>query len=220
MAPMYSSRGLTAFALTSVLLCVGHFATAQPEGSADPLVLAAQDTCSAAKRREQELNAEVSQQPNTPIVSAKRAFRGDPAQLIYFCKADDRIVRRHIFMRFADATIAEAALNRQVSALIEELGHPCAAIVEPTADSTDDSANDTAGLRRTVIWNINADYNAIVFFFPATSSDPWQVQLVFNSLADTSLSEGSQDIWRAHGCTLPNPKQSDSKSGAPTLIIP
>ena len=162
---MFSSQGLTAFTLTSVLLCVGHVATAQPAGPADPLVLAAQDTCSAAKRREQELNAEVSQQPNTPIVSAKRAFRGDPAQLIYFCKANDRIVRRHIFMRFADATIAEAALNRQVSALIEELGHPCAAIVEPPEDSTDDSSNDTSGLRRTVIWNINADYNAIVFFF-------------------------------------------------------
>jgi hypothetical protein len=170
--------------------------------------------------REQELNAEVSQQPNTPIVSAKRAFRGDPAQLIYFCKANDRIVRRHIFMRFADATAAEAAFNRQVSALMEELGHPCAAIVEPPADSTDDSSSDASGLRRTVVWNINADYNALVFFFPATSSDPWQVQLVFNSLADTSLSEKSQDIWRTHGCTLPNPTQSDSKSGAPTLIIP
>ena len=216
---MFSSQGLTAFTLTSVLLSVGHFATAQPAGPADPLVLAAQDTCSAAKRREQELNAEVSQQPNKPIVSAKSAFRGDPAQLIYFCKANDRIVRRHIFMRFADATIAEAALNRQVSALTEELGHPCAAIVQPPADSTNDSSNDTLGLRRTVVWNINTDYKAIVFFFlqhppilgrSNSYSTHWRTPVVGKIPGHLARSRMS----------LPNPKQSDSKSGAPTLIIP
>jgi hypothetical protein len=220
MVPMYPSRGLTTFALASVLLCVGYVAAAQPASPLESLALAPQDTCSAAKRREQQLNAEVSQQPNTLIVSAKRAFRGDPAQLIYFCQVNDRVIRRHIFMRFTDATIAEASLNRQVSALIEELGQPCAAIVEPPADSPDYSSNNTSGLRRTIVWNISADYNAIVLFFPATSSDPWQVQLVFNSLAATSLSEKSQDIWRAHGCVLPNPKQHDPKTGAATLIIP
>jgi hypothetical protein len=215
---MYASQGLTALALTSVLLCIGHVPTAQAASPVESLALAPQDTCSAAKRREQELNAEVNQQPNTTIVSATRSFRGDPAQLIYFCEANDRVVRRHIFMRFEDGTAAYAALNRQVSALIEELGHPCAALVDPPADANDDSSNDALSHRRTLVWNINADYNAIVFFFPATSSTAWQVQLVFNSLADTSLSEKSQDIWRAHGCALPRPKQR--KSAAFTLIVP
>ena len=98
--------------MASVLLCVGYVAAAQPVSPLEPLALAPQDTCSAAKKREQELNAEVSQQPDTPIVSAKRAFRGDPAHLTYFCQVNDRIIRRYIFMRFTDATIAEAALNR------------------------------------------------------------------------------------------------------------
>jgi hypothetical protein len=199
-------------------VCVGSVSAAQPANTEESLALPAGETCSTAKRREQELRAEVTQRPNTPIVVAKRGFRGDAAELVYFCEMDDRVVRRHIFMRFADATTAEAALNRQVSALIHEIGQPCAAIVNSAAD--EDSSAEVIGRQRTLVWNISAEYNAIVFFYPATSSTSWQVQLVFNSLGDTSLSEKSRGIWRAHGCALPNPTQRDAEAGAYTLIIP
>jgi hypothetical protein len=102
-------------ALASLMLCVWNMTGAQAAGPTESLALDPKDTCPAAKMREQELNAEVSQQPNTPIVSAKRTFRGDPAQLIYFCQMTGQLIRRQIFMRFADASAAEDAFNRQVS---------------------------------------------------------------------------------------------------------
>jgi hypothetical protein len=73
-------------------------------------------------------------------------------------------------MRFADATAAEDAFNRQVSALIDELGYPCISITEGSADAQDVPGHP--GTRRTIVWNIRADYNAIAFFFPPASSQP------------------------------------------------
>jgi hypothetical protein len=76
------------------------------------------------------------------------------------------------------------------------------------------------GTRRTIVWNISADYDAIAFIFPPASSQPWQLQLPFNSLSDTRLSKASQDIWRVHGCTLLVPKERDRKEGGFTHFIP
>ena len=206
-------------ALASLLLmCVGRLASAQAADSPESLALDPKDTCPAAKKREQELNAEVTQHPHTPIVNAKRAFRGDPAQLAYFCEmTTGQLIRRQIFMRFADATAAEGAWNRQVSAVIDELGYPCVSIVHGSPPTKDVAGHP--GQRRTIIWNISADFNAIAFFFPPTSPQPWQVQLLFNSLPDTRLSQEDEDIWRVHGCTLPIPKERDRKEGGFTLFI-
>jgi hypothetical protein len=128
-----------------------------------------------------------------------------------------QLIRRQIFMRFADATAAEDAFNRQVSALIDELGNPCISITHGSADTKDVPGHP--GTRRTIVWNISADYNAIAFFFPRVDSQPWQVQLLFNSLPDTRLSKEAQDAWRVHGCTLPVPKERDRKEGGFTLFI-
>ncbi len=208
----------TSCALTIALLCVGRVTAAQAADSSESLALDPKDTCPAIKTRELALNAEVIQHPHTPIVNAKREFRGDPAQLTYFCEMTGQLIRRQIFMRFEDAAAAEDAFNRQVSAVIDELGHPCIAITEGAAASKDVPGHP--GTRRTIVWNISADYNAIVLFFPPVSSQPWQVQLLFNSLPDTRLAQKSQDIWRAYGCTLPVPKERDPKEGGATLFIP
>jgi hypothetical protein len=209
----------TSCALAShLLLCIGCLTSARAADSSESLALDPKDTCPAAKKREQELNAEVSQHPHTPIVNAKRAFRGDPAQLTYSCEMIGQLIRRQIFMRFADATAAEDAFKRQVSAVIHELGGPCVSITEGSANAKD--VPGQPGTRRTIVWNISADYNAIAFFFPPESSQPWQVQLLFNSLPDTRLSKKSQDIWRVHGCTLPVAKERDRKEGGFTLFLP
>jgi len=209
----------TSCALASLLLlCVGRLTSAQAADSSESLALDPKDTCPAAKRREQELNAEVSQHPHTPIVNAKRAFRGDPAQLTYFCETTGQLIRRQIFMRFADATAAEDAFNRQVSALMEELGYPCISITHGSPGTKDVPGHP--GTRRTIVWNISTDYNAIAFFFPPVSlpavAGPTSIQFA----ARHRLSNESQDIWRVHGCTLPVAKERDRKEGGFTLFIP
>lgn len=207
MAPLLSHTAIRFVALvgTSLLVWLGCAEETQAADITESLVLPAGDTCSVAQAREEGRQAEISRQTNSPLLNAKRNYQGDQADLIYYCANDDRIILRHIFLRFPDAKSAELGFNRQLSALVKDLGRPCVALDHSMRDIPDwePAAMLASNDRRTVVWNVRPGSNAILMFFPGDTKRPWQIQLLFNALAHLQLSDEAVHIWRVHGCNVP-----------------
>lgn len=205
---------------TSLFVWLGCHATTQGADITESVVLPAGDTCAVAQAREKQWQADVTRRINSPFLNAKRSYQGDQADLIYYCGNDDRIVLRHIFLRFPDAQSAELAFNRQLSAVTKDLGRPCVALDHAMRDVAqwESLAILSSDGRRTVVWNVRPGSNAILMFFPGDAKRPWQIQLLFNALAHLQLSDEAVRMWQAHGCDVPRIPDSELQA-VTTLFI-